>query len=53
MATSSLLSGVIESQGKDVEIVSIRDWVQAGTGDEGWAIHTDGSIRYKGRVMVP
>ena len=33
--------------------MSIRDQVQSGTGDEGWAIHTDGSLRYKGRVVVP
>ena len=31
----SLMSRVIESQGQDVEIVSIRDRVQAGTGDKG------------------
>ena len=53
MATPSLLSKVIESQGQDVEIVSIRDQVQSGTIDEGWAIHTDGSLRYRGRVIVP
>ena len=35
MATPSLLSKVIESQGKDVEIVSIRDRVQSGTSDKG------------------
>ena len=29
----SLLSRVIESQGKDVEILSIKDWVQLGMGD--------------------
>ena len=46
MAMSSLLSRVIESQ--DVEIVSIRDQVQSGTTNEGWVIHTDGSLRYKG-----
>ena len=34
VATQSLLSRVIESQGQDVEIVSIRDRVQSGTGDE-------------------
>ena len=28
-ATPSLLSRVIEYQGQDVEIVSIRDWVQS------------------------
>ena len=33
--------------------MSIRDRVQAGTGDEGWAIHTDGSLRYRGRIVVP
>ena len=27
---------MIESQGQDVEIVSIRDQVQSGTTDEGW-----------------
>ena len=53
MATPSLLSRVIESQGQDVEISSIRDRVQVGTGDEGWAIHTDGILRYRGRVVVP
>ena len=35
VATSSLLSKVIESQGQDAEIVSIRDRVQLGTSDEG------------------
>ena len=53
MATLSLLSRVIESQGQDAELVSIRDRVQSGTTDESWAIHIDGSLRYKGRVVVP
>ena len=53
MATPSLLSRVIESQGQDAEIVSIRDRVQSGTVDEGWVIHTNGSLRYRGRVVVP
>ena len=53
VATSFLLSSVIESQGQDAEISSIRDRILLGTGDEGWAIHTDGSLRYRGRVMVP
>ena len=53
VATSSLLSRVIESQGQDAEIVSIRDRVQSGTGDEGWTVHTDGSLRYRGWVVVP
>ena len=35
VATPSLLSRVIESQWQDAEIVSIRDQVQLGTGDEG------------------
>ena len=35
VATLSLLSRVIESRGQDAEIVSIRDHVQSGTGDEG------------------
>ena len=37
----SLLSRVIESQGQDSKIVSIRDRVPSGAGDEGWAIHID------------
>ena len=36
MATPSLLSRVIESQGQDLEISSIRDQVQLGTGAELW-----------------
>ena len=53
MATPSQLSRVIESQWKDAEIVSIRDRVQSGTGDDGWTVHADGKLRYKGRVVVP
>ena len=53
VATPSLLSIVIESQWQDAGIVSIRDRVQSGTDDEGWTIHTDGSLRYRGRVLVP
>ena len=33
--------------------MSIRDRVRLGMGDEGWAIHTNGSLRYKGRVVAP
>ena len=53
MATPSLLSRVIESQWQDAKIVSTRDRVQSGTGDEGWTVHVDGSLRYRGRVVVP
>ena len=53
VATPSLLSRVIESQWQDAEIVSIRDRVQLGTGDEGWTVHVDGSLRYRGQVVVP
>ena len=52
VATPSLLSRVIESQWKDAEIVSIRNRVQSGTGDEGWTVHAEGSLRYRGRVVV-
>ena len=53
MSTPSLLSRVIEFQGQDTEILSIRDRVRLDTSDEGWAIHTEGSLQYKGRVVVP
>ena len=53
MATLSLLSRVIEFQGQDIEILSIKDWVRSGIGDKGWAMHTDDSLWYKGRVVVP
>ena len=53
MATPSLLSRVIESQGQDTEILSIQDRVQSGKGDKGWAMHANGSLRYRGRVIVP
>ena len=48
VATPSLLSRVIESQWQDAKIVSIKDRVQSGTGDEGWTVHTVGSLRYRG-----
>ena len=35
VAMPSLFSRVIESQGQDTEIVSIRDRLQSSTGDEG------------------
>ena len=35
VAMPSLLSRVIESQRQDAELVSIKDKVQSGTGDEG------------------
>ena len=53
MATPSLLSRVIMSQGQDAELVSIRDRVQLSTTNEGWAIHTDGSLRYRDGVWSP
>ena len=53
VATPSLLRRVIESQGQDAKIVSIRDQVQLGTGGEGWTVHADGSLQYRGRVVVP
>ena len=53
MTTPSLLSRVIESQGQDTEIVSIRDRVKSGMGDEGWTVHSDDSLWYRGRVVVP
>ena len=53
MATPSLLGRVIELQGQDAEMLSVRDWVQLGTGDEGWTMHSDGSLWYRGRVVVP
>ena len=46
MATPSLLSRVIKSQGQDAEIVSVKDRVQSGTGDEDWTVHVDDSLRY-------
>ena len=53
VATPSLLSRVIESQGQDAKISSIRDRVFSGTGHEGWAIYIDGNLRYRGWVVVP
>ena len=53
VATPSLLSRVIKSQGQDTEILSIRDRVWSDTGDEDYVIHTNGSLWYRGQVMVP
>ena len=41
----SLLGRVIELQGHDIEILSIRDRVRSGTCDEDWTMHSDGSLR--------
>ena len=35
------------------QVLSIRGRVRLDIGDEGWAIHTDGSLRYRGCVAVP
>ena len=53
VSTPSLLSKVIESQGQDTKMVSIKDRVQSGTGDEGCTIYVDGSLWYRGRVVIP
>ena len=53
VATPSLLSRVIEAQGQDTEIASIKDRVRLSIGDKGWTIHTDGGLRYKVRNSVP
>ena len=36
-----------------MEIVPIKNWLQSGSGDEGWTIHVDGSLRYRRQVVVP
>ena len=46
VTTPSLLGRVIEVYGQDVEILSIRDRVRPGTGDEDWTMHLDDSLRY-------
>ena len=33
--------------------MSIKDRIQLGTGDEGLAIHAEGSLRYRRKVVVP
>ena len=33
--------------------MSIRDRVQSSMGDEGWTVHVDGGLRYRGRVVGP
>ena len=36
-----------------IMVSSSRYVVHAGTGDEGWVIHTDDSLRFRGHIMVP
>ena len=48
----SLLSKVVESQGQDTEALFIRGWVQSCIGDEIWAIHANGSLWYRRRVVI-
>ena len=33
--------------------MSSRDQVQSGTSDEGWTVHADGSLWYRGQEVVP
>ena len=33
--------------------MSIKDWVQSSTDEESWTVHADGSLQYRGRVVVP
>ena len=33
--------------------MSLKDRVRSGTGDEGWVVHSDGSLLYRERVVVP
>ena len=33
--------------------MSIKDRVQSDTSDEGWTVHADGSLPYRGQVVVP
>ena len=40
-------------QGYIVYCDASRDRVHSGTGDEGWTVHSDGSLWYRGRVVVP
>ena len=44
---------MIELQGQDVEILSIRDQVRSSISDEGWIMHSNGSLRHRGWVVVP
>ena len=53
VATPSLLSRVIESQGQDAEIVSIRDRVQSYTGDEGWCSDPRARPDWRVRTETP
>ena len=42
-------------QSDRVPRTGLRDSVHQGpgTGDEGWTIHADGSLRYRGQIVVP
>ena len=53
MATPSLLNRVIESQGQDAKMLSIRGRVKLGKADESWSICTYDSLWYRGRGVVP
>ena len=33
--------------------MSIKDLVRSGTGDEGWTIHINGGLQYRGGIVVP
>ena len=53
VATPTLLEKVIEAQRKDEESKFIKTGLEAGEEFPYWTVHSDGSLRYAGRIFVP
>ncbi|XP_059636704.1 uncharacterized protein LOC132278820 [Cornus florida] len=53
VAQPTLASGVIEAQKQDNEIESIRTRISGGESVDGWTLHSDGGLRFKGKMYVP
>ncbi|XP_059638665.1 uncharacterized protein LOC132280931 [Cornus florida] len=52
LAQPALVSRIIEAQLKDGEIKSIHTRVSGGKDVEGWTLHSDGCLRYRGMMFV-
>ncbi|GAB2294571.1 hypothetical protein Dimus_028774, partial [Dionaea muscipula] len=53
VAQPELLRQILEEQGRDSEIESIRGRIMQGIIEPEWTLGTDGGVRYKKKLVVP
>ncbi|XP_028107073.1 uncharacterized protein LOC114306104 [Camellia sinensis] len=53
IAMPKILSEILESQKYDQEVAFIKAQIESSEAMPGWEIHTDGSLKYQGRMCIP